>query len=158
MLIRTNRQVGNGLRLVAIDPGKATGLAIVDFEPPAEDGSIQMNYRVTELAWPREAQLLTDHMLMADVIVCEDWRLRPGKAKQVCGEVLWGDRCAGFVEGFCVWQRKNLMWQQPAEMASFREYIKEVLNEKGSPWPKSEHAQDALIHAFVWLTKGEQDA
>lgn len=156
MLIRTNQLIGDGLRVLAIDPGKTTGVAIATLTP-ADGMAVALSYQTQVIDWPDSAAWLASLIKEADLVICEDWRLRPNKALQVCGDVLWGDRCAGYVEGTCVSNWISLCWQQPSEMTHFREYIKGTITNMDEGWPKSEHAQDALVHLFVWLLKGENN-
>lgn len=132
------------MNVLGIDPGGSTGLALIRVEDKvAKLVHVQKSKDPTL----KDARKLFEE---ADVIVCEDWKTRPAKAKQ--GAFNYSSmptaRMIGAIEVLS--EGKMFVLQQAA--------IKPVgygfanLHEKYKKVPKSEeHVLDAIAHAMYYL-------
>lgn len=133
-------------KVLGLDPGKTTGVALILIEndvikPPLYFGET------------KDTTLLDigELFLAADIIVIEDFKTRPKKARQ--GAFDWDNMIAPQVIGaakvLAATHKKPWVLQQPA----LKPVAYGLANQKYVAGKKGQHRQDALAHAVYYSVK-----
>lgn len=130
---------------LGLDPGKTTGVALIEV--------IEKRPTILDIQETKDVTLLAIKHLFekCDVVVCEDFLVRPHKAK--AGAFDWNDMVAPRVIGAATLLaqmfEKKFVLQQPA--------IKPVgygfSNQTYKKGKQGMHIQDAVAHAVFYLVK-----
>jgi len=134
--------------VVAVDPGETTGWCAVrlpDFEVAAgQVRDVDALIRVLEAHKP-------------EVVVVEDFRLRPERAKSLSQQQLHASEVIGTVAAWCGRNWVELE-RQPASMRTV--VTRELLGRLGlwSLTRNMPHARDAAKHLVVWLLREYPEA
>lgn len=133
--------------ILGIDPGKTTGLALIEFDPETRKLvplGIQESKDMEGIEWK-------DWVERADVVVVENFLVRPKKARQGAfdWDPMYAPRVVGSVKTLAKLYGKQLVSQEPA--------IKPVgygfANQTYLPGKKGQHCQDAIAHAVFYAVK-----
>lgn len=134
------------MKVLGLDPGKTTGVALIEIfnkriKPP-----------LAYLECRDETLLEIEHLFAeADFIVVEDFKTRPGKARQ--GAFDWDQMIApqviGAAKALAKRYKKDLILQQP----SLKPVAYGLSNQKYYPGKKGMHRQDALAHAVFYSVR-----
>lgn len=128
-------------KVMAIDPGKTTGVAKYDL-----------------LTRTKDAEQFTDTALLLkalqayqpDVVVMETFRPRPDKALAICGQDVYASEVIGAVKAFCESSAITVVMQQPAVKNTVRQKLLEYCGlwriTKSLP-----HARDAIKHLVAYV-------
>ena len=133
-------------KVLGLDPGKTTGVALILIEnqvikPPLYFGECK-DTTLLEIG---------ELFLAADVVVIEDFKTRPKKARQ--GAFDWDDMVAPQVIGaakvLAAQYKTPWVLQQPA----LKPVAYGLANQKYIAGKKGQHRQDALAHAVYYSVK-----
>lgn len=135
----------NIIKVLGLDPGKTTGVAQITIT----DGKIRPTY----FEECKDTTLLEiEHLFIdSDYIVVEDFRTRPGKARQ--GAFDWDQMIAPQVIGaakLLAGQQKKTIHLQDS---SLKPVAYGLSNQKYIPGKKGLHKQDALAHAVFYAVR-----
>lgn len=150
-------------RVLALDPGDRVGWARADV---AEDGTwTDLRHGITplrEMAFAIDEALDThshpdypDDCCQYDVVVCEDWRLYPDKAKDFIGSTFPSVQFVGMVR-LCVWQSSAKLVMQGANTKktadkAMKVCMPDLYAKVTTPRAHDDaHDMDALRHLFFW--------
>lgn len=136
---------GNAIRIIAIDPGRTTGVAYY-FRASTSDpfGAKQFVCVNALVDWLISVQPTT--------IIMETFRLLREKALSLCGQDIYASEVIGAVKVFCVSHNIPLIMQYPPT----RNTVKRSLLELMGLWQVTvgmHHARDAAKHLVVYLLK-----
>jgi hypothetical protein len=128
--------------ILGLDPGKKSGYALITVEnkviKPGPFGE-EDNSQVTEIG---------ELILLADIVVCEDFKLRPDKARRGAFDysTMVAPQVIGKIELLCEMSNTILAKQQPSvkPVAYGFAGLKYVPGKKGTHW------QDAYCHAVYY--------
>src|SRR5687768_18524376 len=135
------------MNVLGIDPGKATGYALI---------SIGEDHKVTprDVGVTRDMQLveLQDIIRQADIVVYEDFLIRPDKALK--GDFNWksteAEKVIGSLLTFCkLMGNKQVVKQQPAQRIPGIGFAG-LQYKRGA---KGRHWEDALAHAMFYAVR-----
>lgn len=138
------------IRLLAIDPGKMTGVCVVEFDGSEvkviHTDEVKMEDRFTFI----NGALSRDEYGKIDKVVIEDFKITPGTGK--LGSPDWSLRIIGAVELMCDLRGIPLTKQFPSNAKAFS--TNEKLRAVGM-WHKggAGHANDSLRHAMLYMVK-----
>ncbi|MBU1621780.1 MAG: hypothetical protein KJ888_20910 [Gammaproteobacteria bacterium] len=142
------------VKLVAIDPGKSTGVAVATLLREREAGSAViwdvLLSTTTLYPWPDIAvasALAFDVLDSADAVICEEWRLRQDKATTLIGQQLTGPEVKGAVQLWCLSHRIPIHLRTASQITGTQNHVKSKVED----WPVSDHEQDALCHLVMWI-------
>lgn len=132
--------------ILGIDPGNTTGLALIE---------VRGGNKIFPIVWEESKDTTTDSysdlILQADVIVLENWRTRPKKARQ--GAFDWDPMVTSQIIGAIKLQAKRegkiLAIQEPYDKPVGYGFSNQVYK----PGKKGMHKQDALAHAVFYAVK-----
>jgi hypothetical protein len=138
------------LRILSIDPGAATGIALIECGNSLSSFVIVMR-EVVEL-WYGIEELIEQYK--PDVVVMEQYRLYPNKARVQAYSTMVSPRVIGAVEEIC--RRLNVyLVEQPATRAKNIEVPESIyasLRKRGEDGKfPSTHEKDAIKHAVAYL-------
>lgn len=140
-------------KILAIDPGKMTGWAVIEYSPTSIESLSSAEFTVDEvLASLRNGIDLADPENHPDRIIIEDFRITTGTGK--LGSPDWSLRLIGAVEYLCYKYSIPMTKQFPSNAKAFSTNNK--LKAVGM-WHVggAGHANDALRHAMLYMvTKG----
>jgi len=133
------------VNILGIDPGRTTGLAVLIIE----------NKKATlDAAWTSDdltAIEYNDFLKAADIIVVEDFKVRPGKAK--AGSFDWSQmetpKIIGSIQTLAALIGKSVVLQQPT-IKPMGYGFAHMIYVKGKP---GTHIQDAAAHAMYYAVK-----
>lgn len=137
------------MKLLAIDPGKMTGWAEVEFNT---DGSRHTVTNLQEVSmdniWSSLQEVFSERV--PDCVVIEDFKITTGTGK--LGSPDWSLRIIGAVEYLAYLNNIPVVKQTPANAKAFstNERLRAV-----EMWHKggAGHANDALRHALLFMVK-----
>ncbi len=134
------------MRILGVDPGKKTGLAIIE----------ATKYESCKFVWATVSDDPTGYdytelIESVDVIVVENFRVRPGKARQ--GAFDWDPMIASQVIGALQLLGRQLKKPLHLQDASLKPMGYGWSNQKYVAGKKGTHSQDALAHAVYWAVK-----
>lgn len=141
-------QIEQTLPCVAIDPGKAIGIAYFEQATPELMGATRTLHfdspGVTELA-----NLLSS----AQTVVLETFELFPWKAGSMPFDPLPAVQVLGYVKITCMLAKLPLKMQTPAQAKSITDTeLKRLVGPANYPaGNKRRHERDALRHLMLWL-------
>lgn len=143
------------MRVLALDPGSRVGWAAADVDPVTGEWD-NLTHGITEL-WPMSDKV--DEVAgNYDLIVIEDWRLYPDKAKTMVGSSFPSVQFIGAVKGSARRAGTKVVLQGAATKTSADKTMKAVRPELYElvtrPVAHDDgHDQDALRHLWFWTTK-----
>lgn len=130
------------MKILGLDPGKTTGYALI----------IVTNKIITPGDFGAEkdgkVEVIGELIKQADIVVCEDFKLRPDKARRGVFDysTMIAPQVIGKIELLCDMTKTTLAKQQPA--------VKPVAfgfaGLKYTPGKKGTHWQDAFAHAVYY--------
>jgi len=133
------------MKLLGLDPGQSTGYALIEVDGGVVtlvDFGVELKEEVTKVH---------ELILQADIVICEDFKIRPDKAR--AGNFDYNNmvapRVIGKIELLCSMSQTKLVKQQPsvkppAYGLSGMQYVK---------GKKNQHWQDAFAHAVYYAVK-----
>lgn len=132
--------------ILGIDPGKSTGLAMITIDDMKKP-------RLTEarVSYDVSAIEYNDWLKLADYIVVEDFKVRPGKARQ--GSFDWSSmetpKIIGSIQTLAKLLGKTVTLQQPTikPMGYGFAHLNYVKGKQGT------HIQDAAAHAMYFAVR-----
>ena len=131
--------------ILGIDPGGTTGVALLSIND--KKASIEDAYNCKDIMEKRFRDLLAK----ADHIVCEDFKVRPGKARSGAFDYsnMHTPKVIGSIETLAKLLDKVVVLQQPAikPMGYGFAHMKYVAKKQGT------HYQDAACHAMYFAVK-----
>lgn len=133
------------MKLLGVDPGKTTGLALVEI--------VQNRPKLLATLESRSDTLLDilPMILECDFVICESWQTRPNQARKGAFDwnVMEGPERIGSVRTLSVQAEKKFVLQPPS--------VKPIgfawANQKYTPGKKGVHQQDAVAHAVYYAVK-----
>lgn len=134
------------MNILGIDPGRTTGLAVLLID---ENKKARLNKAWTSL--DVTAVEYYDYIKAADIIIVEDFKVRPNKAKK--GSFDWSPmetpKIIGSIQTLAALIEKEVVLQQPTvkPMGYGFAHLKYI---KGKP---GTHIQDAAAHAMYYAVK-----
>lgn len=136
------------MKILGIDPGGTTGVGIIQM---GEDKRLLPTYIGQLTKKDDKTKRLRDLILSVEVIVVENFLVRPGKAAQ--GAFDWNSmdtsKEIGKIQTLCELEGKKCVLQEPS--------VKPVgygwANMKYVPGKKGTHDKDALAHAVFYAVK-----
>jgi hypothetical protein len=138
------------IRLAAFDPGETTGYCIIDIQ---DDGKDFVVHRCGEIEWDvRFANL--EYIFLEDnprIIVIEQFRLYPHKAKSQIGSIFPSVRVIGIIETICYLEKiseEKIHFQGAGDIVKTMVLDRDVKLVAGSP-----HKIDAYRHARLHFLK-----
>jgi len=140
-------------RIMAIDPGKTTGIAILDYKtgcnPMAMDEPTDMLTLSTEChLWYGIEDLIIEHD--PDIVVYESFRLYSHKAKQKINSEMPTSKVIGVI-AFLTEQRGLDNYRQSAQIGKGF-YDRDRLEGLGFTDLGSDHRRDSLKHALHYIS------
>ena len=133
------------MRILGIDPGGTTGLAIIHINEKV--------LRLTYCGTSRDETLVDQEDLFkeADIIVCEDWKTRPGMARTGAfdGDRMPATRVLGAAQTLARLSGKQFVLQA----ASIKPVGYGWSNQKYQKGKKGMHTQDAVAHAVYYAVQ-----
>lgn len=132
--------------LLGIDPGKTTGVALVEAIEKSK-------LRLLEVLESRSDTLLDlVHLIeKCDLVICEAWLTRPGDARKGAFDynVMEGPERIGSVRTLTALHQKKFVLQP----ASIKPIGYAWANQRYIPGKKGLHQQDAIAHAVYYAVK-----
>jgi hypothetical protein len=132
------------VRLASFDPGQTTGYCVIDIQDDGKDFSV---HRCDEIPW--EARFANiDYIFINDtpqIIVVEQFRLYPHKAKVQIGSIFPSVRVIGIIETMCYIHglaESRLYFQGAGDIVKTMVLERDMTMVAGSP-----HKIDAYRHA-----------
>lgn len=135
-------------RILAIDPGLTTGVAILD----GELGITTLQLQPEELY-----EFITnmgDRLNVFDAIVCEAYMISPDTLRK--SRQLWSLELIGFMR-YVAW-RSNITFKLQQASSAKKFVTNELLKTYGLFIPGRDHANDALRHLVIYLVERQQMA
>lgn len=135
------------IRILGIDPGKTTGLAVILINPETKKPTLDNAWVSSDLT----AIEYNDELKLADYIIVEDFKVRPKKAQS--GSFDWSQmetpKIIGSIQTLAALLGKKVVLQQPTikPMGYGFAQMKYV---KGKP---GTHIQDAAAHAVYYAVR-----
>lgn len=143
-------------RVMAVDPGKSTGIVVGDFHDDREFSIIHVQQFKYE-HWTASAYdiLATRNEFVPDVVVCERFDLRPGNN-------FLADLTPVKINSVLEWEIGDVIWQTPAMAKTTM--LDHVLRSLGF-WPTgtdvgqpdADDVRDAGRHLFLWAVSKRHD-
>lgn len=145
-------------RVMAVDPGKSTGIVVGDFHDDHEFSIIHVQQLKHEHWMSNTYDILATYNKYApDVVVCEQFDLRPGNN-------FLADLTPVKINSVLEWEIGDIVWQTPA-MAKTTTPDRVLKSLDFWPTgtdvgqPDADDARDAGRHLFLWaVTKRHDDA
>lgn len=122
---------------LGIDPGKTTGLALVDL--PSVGAKPVLEY-TGQLNVEETIQWLAENAHRIKIIVCEDYRLFLHKARQQAGSKMEATQVIGAIRAIASIHKIKVVMQPPN--------IKAIAEKKTKLKPPSNHAESHWIDAY----------
>lgn len=145
-------------RVMAVDPGKSTGIVVGDFHDDRDFSIIHVQQFKHEHWMGNVYDILTTYNEYApDVIVCEQFDLRPGNN-------FLADLTPVKINSVLAWEIGDIVWQTPAmAKTTMPDHILKLLDfwPTGATVSQSDanDARDAGRHLFLWaVTKRHDEA
>ena len=138
------------IRLAAFDPGLTTGYCVIDIQ---DDGKDFVVHRTDEIPWEARFKNL-EYIFLEDqpkIIVIEQFRLYPHKAKAQIGSEFPSVRVIGIIETMCYQERideTKIHFQGAGDIVKTMVLDRDVKLVAGSP-----HKIDAYRHARLHFLK-----
>lgn len=133
------------MKILGVDPGGTTGYATLTVENKVMTGAIPGTTKDQTLVD------IIDLIREADVVVCEEFRIRPAKAMK--GSFNWQKmpaiRVIGALETLCKLHQKQLEMQNAADRVPGYGFVGMVYKNGA----QGRHWQDALAHAAYYAVK-----
>lgn len=145
----TRKLAGVTTRVLALDPGETTGVAV--FEGAYKLYEDQLSTKDVAAAAKRIAQLIDGWRIQ--VVVCEDYRVYAWKIRQHAWSSLHTPRLIGALELICSVAEVPLVKQTAQVAKTF------CTDEKLEEWgvnPARRHERDAIRHACYYLLFGKE--
>lgn len=139
--------------IVSIDPGEHVGIVKLSRVETLGRLSLLTLHDAT-LRWPEDAEELSWWVDGADVVVIEEFRLFPGKAKAQTGSKFPAAEAIGWVRGLCLVDGITLVEQAAMVQHSMRNTDLAELVPRHQ-WPKGDHVLSAFKHLIHYLIKLE---
>lgn len=142
-------------RVMAVDPGKSTGIVVGDFHDNREF-SITHIQQLKHEHWMSNVYdiLATYNKYAPDVIVCERFDLRPGNN-------FLADLTPVKINSVLEWEIGGIVWQTPAMAKTMPDHVLKSLDfwPTGSAvgQPDADDARDAGRHLFLWAVTKRHD-
>lgn len=145
-------------RVMAVDPGKSTGIVVGEFCDDREFSIIHVQ-QLKHKHWMSNVYdiLATYNEHAPDVIVCEQFDLRPGNN-------FLADLTPVKINSVLEWEIGDIVWQTPAmAKTTIPDHVLKILGfwPTGSTvgQPDADDARDAGRHLFLWaVTKRHDEA
>lgn len=145
-------------RVMAVDPGKSTGIVVADFRDDREPSIIHVQQLKHEHWMSNVYDILTTYNEYApDVTVCEQFDLRPGNN-------FLADLTPVKINSVLEWEIGDIVWQTPAmAKTTMPDHVLKLLGfwPTGASvgQPDADDARDAGRHLFLWaVTKRHDEA
>ena len=145
-------------RVMAVDPGKSTGIVVGDFHDNREFSIIHVQQFKHEHWMSNVYDILTTYNEHApDVIVCEQFDLRPGNN-------FLADLTPVKINSVLEWELGDNVWQTPAMAKNtMPDHVLKSLDfwptGTGVGQPDADDVRDAGRHLFLWaVTKRHDEA
>ncbi len=136
------------MKILGIDPGHTTGLAMIEL----------IDGKLSPIVWEESKDTTTEDYFylleQADVIVLEDWKTRPNKAKK--GAFDWDPMITVRIIGALELQARKLKIPLVLQQASDKPVGYGLSNQVYKPGKKGMHKQDALAHAVFYAVKHQK--
>lgn len=145
-------------RVMAVDPGKSTGIVVGDFYDDREFSIVHVQQFKYE-HWTASAYdiLATRNEFAPDIVVCEQFDLRPGNN-------FLADLTPVKINSVLEWEIGDIVWQTPAmAKTTMPDHVLKSLDfwPTGATvsQPDADDARDAGRHLFLWaVTKRHDEA
>jgi hypothetical protein len=135
------------VNILGIDPGKTTGLAVIIIDPETKKARLNLAETSSDLTAIEYRNLLDE----ADIIVVEDFKVRPNKAKT--GSFDWSQmetpKIIGSIQTLAALIGKKVVLQQPTVKPMGYGFA-HLEYKKGKP---GTHIQDAAAHAMYYAVQ-----
>ena len=143
-------------RVMAVDPGKSTGIVVGDFHDDHEFSIVHLQQLKHEHWMSNVYDILTTYNEYApDVTVCEQFDLRPGNN-------FLADLTPVKINSVLEWEIGDIVWQTPAmAKTTMPDHVLKSLGfwPTGSTvgQPDADDARDAGRHLFLWAVTKRHD-
>ena len=139
------------MKIVGIDPGKATGVAVAVF---SSDG----NAAVFDTYCIKDHDIERDRSIVrgADVVVCEDFRLDGRVAPKLGGDRMWSSEGIGYWRALSLLEGATFVLQDRSWKGKTNAAQKERIEFFTGLAPKTPHERDALAHVIAFLLRIEE--
>jgi len=135
------------INILGIDPGKTTGLVVLLINEETKKATLDKAWTSGDLT----AIEYNDDLKLADYIVVEDFKVRPGKAQK--GSFDWSPmetpKLIGSIQTLAALLGKKVILQQPTIKPMGYGFAR-MLYKKGKP---GTHVQDAAAHAMYYAVR-----
>ena len=135
------------INILGIDPGKTTGLVVLLIDEEKKKATLDKAWTSTDLTGIE----YNDDLKLADYIIVEDFKVRPGKAKG--GSFDWSPmetpKLIGSIQTLAALLGKKVVLQQPT-IKPMGYGFAHILYVKGKP---GTHIQDAAAHAMYFAVR-----
>lgn len=137
--------VSERVKILGVDPGNTTGLAMIEVvEKKIVPIVFEESKDTTTLSY-------SELIGQADVLVIEDWKTRPKKAKQ--GAFDWDPMITARIIGALEVQAGMLKIPVVLQQASNKPVGYGLSNQVYKPGKRGTHKQDALAHAVFYAVR-----
>nr|DAU39245.1 MAG TPA: Putative Holliday junction resolvase [Caudoviricetes sp.] len=150
------RRKGMMQRVMAVDPGKSTGIVVGDFHDDREFSIIHVQQFKYE-HWTASVYdiLNTRNEFSPDIVVCEQFDLRPGNN-------FLADLTPVRINAVLEWEIGDIVWQTPAmAKTTMPDHVLKLLDfwPTGASvgQPDADDARDAGRHLFLWAVAKRHD-
>lgn len=143
-------------RVMAVDPGKSTGIVVGDFYDDREFSIIHVQQLKYEYWMSNVYDILTTYNKYApDVVVCEQFDLRPGNN-------FLADLTPVKINSVLEWEIGGIVWQTPAmAKTTMPDHVLKSLGfwPTGTDvsQPDADDVRDAGRHLFLWAVTKRHD-